>query len=82
MNWKNMSTAEKIILVILCIGALILALAFSNPNLFSINPTYPIIAAVTAFEGIVEWKKNRKMACLMIVGAIISLACFLLELSL
>ena len=82
MNWKSMSTAEKIIFIVSCIGAVIVVLAWMKPNLFSMNLTYPAIALVTLCEAVCYWKKNRKWAYLLIVAAVISLACFILELSL
>ena len=77
-----MSTAEKIIFIVAGIGAVIVVLAWMKPNLFSMNLTYPAIALVTLCEAVSYWKKNRKWAYLLIVAAVISLACFILELSL
>ena len=42
--------------------------------------TSPAIAVITAFEALAYWKQNRKLAYLLIAGAVISLAFFMTEL--
>ena len=81
-NWKDMTPMQKVALIITCIAALLVALALRNPDLFSINITYPAIAVVTVCEALAYWKENRKLAYLLIAGAVISIASFLLELAL
>ncbi|MBR5231609.1 MAG: hypothetical protein IKW00_05110 [Clostridia bacterium] len=80
MNWKDMTLLQKIALIISCIAAFIAALALRDPNLFPINMTSPAIAVITVFEALAYWKQNRKLAYLLIAGAVISLAFFGAEL--
>ena len=80
MNWKDMTTLEKAALIFTCIVAVFVVVANRIPGLFPINITYPAIALVTAIEAAVYWKKQRKWAYLLIAGAVICLAFFLMEL--
>ena len=82
MNWKDMTTVQKIVFVISCIGAVLVVAANLKPDLFPVNITYPAIAAVTVMDAVAYWKQNRKWAYLMIAGAVISMAFFVLELCL
>ena len=82
MNWKNMPLAHKIATVIAGLSVVVWILAHVMPSLLPFDPTYPAIAVFTACEGVVYWKQKRKWACLLIAGAVISLACFILELML
>jgi hypothetical protein len=43
---------------------------------------YPAIAVFTVCEAVVYWKNKRTWAYLLIAGAVISMACFILELCL
>ena len=79
-NWKDMSPMEKVALIVSCIAAFAMALAFRNQDLFPVDITSPAIAVITAFEGLAYWKKNRKLAYLLIAGTVVSLAFFVLEL--
>ena len=63
-------------------AAVVWMLNMIHPGLFPFDPTYPAIAVVTACEGVAYWQEKRKMAYLLIGAAIISLACFILELAL
>ena len=81
-NWKDMTPMEKVALIVSCIAAFVVALALRNKNLFPVDITSPVIAIITAFDALVCWKKNRKMAYLLLAAAVISLACFVLELCL
>ena len=81
-KWRDMTPLEKIGLIITCIFAVLVVVANRTPGLFPINITCPAIALVTVVEALVYWKKSRKWAYLLIVGAVISLACFVLELCL
>ena len=67
-------------MIFTCIIAVLVVIAMRKPDLFPFNITCPAIALVTAIEAAVYWKKNRKWAYLLIAGAVISLAFFLLEL--
>lgn len=82
MNWKSMSLAQKIATVIAGIAAVLVVLCMLKPGLLPFDVTYPAIAVVTVFEAIAYWKTKRKWSYLLIAGAVISLSCFLLELSL
>jgi hypothetical protein len=53
-----------------------------QPDLLPIDPTYPAIAVFTVCEAVVCWKQKRTWAYLLIAGAVISIACFVLELML
>ena len=81
MNWKNMSTVQKIATVISWIAVVIGLLPYVvGEDLFPVNPTYPAIAVFTLCEAVVSWEKRRKWACLYIAGTVIMMACFVLEL--
>lgn len=82
MNWKNMSLAHKIATVIAGIAVVIGAIGMAKPDLFPIDPVTPAIAVFTLCEAVVYWKEKRKLAILMIAAAVISMACFVLELML
>jgi glucose-6-phosphate-specific signal transduction histidine kinase len=82
MNWKNMPLSHKIATVIACLAVVVWLVQQVQPNLFPVDPTYPAIAVFTVCEAVVYWKDKRKWACLLIAGAVISLASFLLELML
>lgn len=79
-NWKDMTPLQKVALIISCIAALLIALALRDPDLFPINMTCPGIAVITIVEALAYWKQNRKWAYLLLAAAVISLACFVLEL--
>ena len=82
MNWKNMSLSQKIATVIAGLSVVIWLIPKVKPDLFPFDPTYPAIAVFTLSEAVAYWKQNRKWAYLLIAGAVISLASFLLELTL
>lgn len=82
MNWKNMSLSQKIATIIAGLAVAVWLLHEVQPNLLPIDPTYPAIAVFTICEAVVCWKDKRKWAYLLIAGAVISFACFLLELML
>ena len=80
MNWKNMPLAHKIATVVSGIAVILWLIPKAQPDLLPIDTTYPAIAVVTICEAVVYWKEKRKWAYLLIAGAVISLACFFLEL--
>ena len=82
MNWKNMPLSHKIFTVIAGLAVVVWLIYKVKPTLFLVNPTYPAVAVVTVCEAVVCWKEKRTWACLLIAGAVISLACFFLELML
>lgn len=79
-NWKDMTPLQKVALIASCIAALLVALALRDPDLFPINMTFPAITVITGFEALAYWKENRKLAYLLIAGAVVSAAAFLVEL--
>lgn len=79
MNWKSMPISHKIAAIISIIAVLVWAVYKVKSDLFPIDPTYPAIAVFTVCEAVIYWKSKRKWAYLLIAGAVISLACFLLE---
>lgn len=81
-NWKDMSPLEKVALIVNCIAALLVALALRDQNLFPVDITCPAIAIATVLEALAYWKKNRKLAYLLIAAAAISLVFFILDLCL
>ena len=82
MNWKNMSVSQKIATVIAGLAVVIWLIPKVKPDLLPIDPTYPAIAVFTICEAVVCWSSKRKWSYLLIAGAVISLASFLLELTL
>lgn len=78
MNWKNMSLSQKIATIIAGLAVAVWLLHQVQPNLLPIDPTYPAIAVFTICEAVTYWKDKRKWSYLLIAGAVISLACFLL----
>lgn len=79
MNWKNMPISHKIATVIAGIAVLFWVIARMKPDLLPIEPTYISIAVVTLCEAVVYWNQKRKWACLLIAGAVICIACVILE---
>lgn len=82
MNWKNMPLSQKIAAIISGLAVVVWLINKVKPDLFPVDPTYPAIAVFTVCEAVVYWKKKRTWAYLLIAGAVISLASFLLELML
>ena len=82
MNWKNMPLVHKIATVIAGLAAVVWLIAKVQPNLFPFDPTYPAIAVFTICEAVTYWKAKRTWAWLLIAGAVISIACCILELML
>ena len=82
MNWKNMPLSHKIATIIAGLAVVVWLINKVQPNLLPIDPTYPAIAVFTICEAVVYWQKKRTWAYLLIAGAVISLAFFLLELML
>ena len=82
MNWKTMSLAQKIATVISGLAVVAWLIPYVQPDLLPFDTTFPAIAVFTVCEAVVCWKERRKWSYLLIAGTVISLACFLLELSL
>lgn len=79
MNWKNMSLLHKIATIVSVLAVVVWAIFKVKPALFPVDLTCPAIAVITACEAAVYWKKKRTWAYLLIAAAVISMACFLLE---
>ena len=79
MNWKNMPLSHKIATVIAGLAVVVWLIPMVQPNLLPIDPSYPAVAVFTLCEAVVYWKQKRTWACLLIAGAVISIACFTLE---
>ena len=80
MNWKTMPLSHKIATVIACLAAIVWLTPMVQPNLLPIDPSYPAIAVFTICEAVVYWQQKRKWAWLLIAGAAVSMAFFILEL--
>ena len=79
MKWKNMPLSHKIATIIACLAVALWLISKVKPDLFPIDPTYPSIAVFTVCEAVVYWKEKRKWAYLLIAGAVISIACFIID---
>ena len=82
MNWKNMPISHKIATIISGLAVVVWLIYKVKADLFPVDPTCPAIAVFTVCEAVVYWKKKRAWSYLLIAGAVISLACFVLELML
>ena len=79
MNWNKMPISHKIATVIAGLAVVAWLIPNVKPDLLPIDPTYPAIAVFTACEAVVYWKQKRTWALLLLAGAVICMACFLLE---
>ena len=77
-----MPLSHKIATIVAGLAVVVWLINKVQPNLLPIDPTYPAIAVFTICEAVVYWQKKRTWAYLLIAGAVISLAFFLLELML
>lgn len=74
MDWKNMPLAHKIATVIAGIAVVVWMIPTLQPELLSIALTYPSVAVFTVCEAIIYWDSKKKWSCLLIAGAVISMA--------
>ena len=81
-KWNDMTPLQKIGFIIACLGGVLAVVSMMKPELFPVNMTTPAIAIMTVGEAMDYWQKNRKWALLFIGAAVISMACFILELCL
>ena len=82
MNWKDMPLAHKIATIISGLALVVWLIPRVRPNLLPFDPTYPAVAVFTVCEAVTYWKTKRVWAWIMIGGAVISIACCILELML
>ena len=80
MNWKNMPLSHKIATIISGLSVVVWLIQQVKADLFPIDLTCPAVAVFTVCEAVVCWRDRRKWAYLLIAGAVISTACFLLDL--
>ena len=80
MNWKKMTLSQKIATIISCLAVLLWLISQVKSDLFPVDLTCPAVAVFTVCEAVVYWKNNRKWAYLLIAGAVISMAFFLVDL--
>ena len=79
MNWKNMPVSHKIATVIAGIAVVFWVIAQMKTDLLPVDPTYISIAVFTLCEAVIYWNQKRKWAYLLIAGAVICVACVILE---
>ena len=82
LKWKDMTSMQKIGFIIVCLGAVLVVVSMMKPELFPVSMTTPAIAVMSVGEAMDYWQKNKKWAWLFIGAAVISMACFVLELCL
>ena len=78
MNWKNMPLSHKIATVISILSVVVWMIPNLKPDLLPFDPTYPAIAVFTLCEAVIYWNQKRKWSILLIAGAVISMACYML----
>ena len=74
-----MPRSNKIATVVAGIAVVVWLIHHVQPDLLPVDPTYPAIAVFTVCEAVVCWKQKRKWAYLLIAGAVVSMACFILK---
>lgn len=79
---KTCPLAHKIATVIAGLAVVVWLIAKVQPNLLPFDPTYLAVAVFTICEAVTYWKTKRVWAWVLIAGAVISIACCLLELML
>ena len=80
LKWNEMTTVQKAGFVIICLGAVLMAVALAKPDLFPVNMATPAIAVITVGEAMNYWEKSKKWTWLFVGAAVIAIACFILEL--
>ena len=83
-KWKDMTTLQKVGLIITFVGAALILLAIFIPDLIPVNIDVNIdstvaIAVMCVGEAMTYWEKKRKTAFILIGVAVISMACYLVE---
>lgn len=77
-KWKDMTSMQKVGFIIYCLGAVLVVVSIIKPDL----STTLAIAVMCVGEAVNHWQKSRKWAYLFAGGAVIAIACFVLELCL
>ena len=77
-----MPVSHKIATVIAGLAVVVWLICQVQPDLFPVDLTCAAITVFTGCEAVTHWKEKRKWAYLLIAGAVISLAAFVLELML
>lgn len=77
-----MTLIQKIATIVAGLAVVVWLIHNVQPNLLPMDPTYPAVAVFTVCEAVVCWNERRKWSYLLIAGAVISMACYMLELSL
>ena len=80
-KWKDMTSMQKIGMIITCIGAALVIISMLKSDIFPVNMTIPGIAVMSVGEALDYWQKNRKWFWLFFGAAVICMASFILELS-
>lgn len=81
-KWKDMTSMQKAGFIVLCLGALLMVVSIMKPDLFPVNMTTPALTVMSVGEAMDYWQKSKKWAWLFIGAAVITTACFVLELCL
>jgi MFS superfamily sulfate permease-like transporter len=82
INWRNLSLTQKVATVVAGIAVILAVMGSATPERFPVNINAPCIALFTLCEAIINWNGRRKFSYVLIGAAVISMASFLLELSL
>ena len=82
LKWKDMTSMQKAGFLVVCLGAVLMVVGIMKPELFPVNMTTPAIAVISVGEAMDYWQKSKKWAWLLLGAAVISMACFILELCL
>ena len=80
MKWKELTIVQKIATIIAGLAAVAWVIPHVDAELLPFDTTYPAIAVFTVCEAVVCWNQKRKWSYLLIAGAVISMAFFILEL--
>lgn len=73
---------QKAGFIVVCLGAVLMLVGIMKPELFPVNMTTPAIAVMSVGEAMDYWQKSKKWAWLFAGAAVVSMACFVLELCL
>jgi hypothetical protein len=77
-----MKLSQKIATFISILAVVVWLIPNVKPDLLPFDPTFPAIAVFTICEAVIYWDSKRKWAYLLIACAVVSMACFILEMML